>query len=250
MLGIGAGSHFVFRLAERKVLDSIGTGTAPVFVAVLLLFLIQGALVALISFGAATGHALIALALYSARKPGGATDDRPDEGPALPVSESLVGRGKFLIAVAAVLVVIIVVLAVRGAALLRIDEQTRITAHRGFSKVAPENTLSAIRKAIEAGADWSEIDVQETADKVVVVLHDRDLMRLAGDGRRLADLRYDELEKIDVGSRFSPAFAGERVPRLEDVIDTARGHMKLNIELKYYGPDPRLAHDVARILRE
>ena len=59
-------------------------------------------------------------------------------------------------------------------------ESVKVTAHRGSSARAPENTLSAVRQAITDGADFAEIDVQTTADGEVVVLHDGDLMRMAG----------------------------------------------------------------------
>jgi glycerophosphoryl diester phosphodiesterase len=126
----------------------------------------------------------------------------------------------------------------------------RVTAHRGHSRAAPENTLSAMRKAIESGADYAELDVQQTADGVVVLLHDRDLKRVAGVSRRLDELTYDEVRKLDVGSWFDRGFAGERVPTLEQVIRLARGRIKLNIELKFFGPDRRLAREVVRIVRE
>jgi glycerophosphoryl diester phosphodiesterase len=126
----------------------------------------------------------------------------------------------------------------------------QVTAHRGHARAAPENTLSAVRKAIESKADYAEVDVQRTADGVVVLLHDRDLKRVAGDPRRLADLPYKTVRRLDVGSWFDPAFAGERVPTLAKVIDRARGRIKLNIELKFFGPDRRLVRDVARILHE
>ena len=89
----------------------------------------------------------------------------------------------------------------------------RVTAHRGHSHAAPENTLVAVRKAIASGADYAEVDVQLTADGVVVLLHDRDLKRVAGDPRRLDDLTYDQVRRLDVGRWFDPSFAGERVPR-------------------------------------
>jgi glycerophosphoryl diester phosphodiesterase len=126
----------------------------------------------------------------------------------------------------------------------------QITAHRGHARRAPENTLSALRKAIESGADFAEIDVQQTSDGVVVLLHDSDLRRVAGDSRRLADVTFDELRKLDVGSWFSPQFAGEQVPTLAEAMQLVRGKMKLNIELKYYGPNPALAPAVAKLVRE
>src|SRR5512135_141392 len=115
---------------------------------------------------------------------------------------------------------------------VRVERTVSVTAHRGSSRDAPENTLAAIRKAIEQGADYAEIDIHLTADGVPVLLHDEDLQRLAGVAKRPVKLTLAELQRIDVGSRFSPAFAGETVPTLAAVIDTARGRIRLNIELK------------------
>ncbi|HEY8505745.1 MAG TPA: glycerophosphodiester phosphodiesterase family protein, partial [Gemmataceae bacterium] len=78
----------------------------------------------------------------------------------------------------------------------------------------------------------------------------RDLKRVAGDSRRLADLTYEEVRRLDVGSWFDPSFAGERVPTLAEAIGLARGRIKLNIELKYFGPDRGLAAEVARLIRD
>jgi glycerophosphoryl diester phosphodiesterase len=124
-----------------------------------------------------------------------------------------------------------------------------VVAHRGYSRLAPENTLSAFRKAIEVGADCAELDVQETADGVVVVLHDRDLMRMAGDPRRIADIPFAEARKLDLGRKFGPEFTGERIPTLAEVIALARGRIRLQIELKYYGRDRGLARKVAELIR-
>jgi glycerophosphoryl diester phosphodiesterase len=125
-----------------------------------------------------------------------------------------------------------------------------VTAHRGHARAAPENTVSAVRKAIESGADYAEVDVHQTADGVVALLHDRDLMRVAGVARRLDELTFDEVRKLDVGSWFDPSFAGERVPTLAEVIRVARGQINLNIELKFFGPGRQLAKEVARMVRE
>ena len=133
---------------------------------------------------------------------------------------------------------------------LDLDEDVAVTAHRGSSLEAPENTMSALRAAITAGADYAEIDVQTTRDGQVVLLHDRDLMRLAGDPRRLEDLTLEETRSIDVGSRFDPAFAGETLASLADVIDLVRGRLRLNIELKYNRPDPALVPAVVDLLRQ
>ncbi len=132
---------------------------------------------------------------------------------------------------------------------LDINRRIKITAHRGSKVRAPENTLSALRQAIVEGADYAEIDVQTTADGVVVLLHDADLMRVASVSRRLQDIDYDELREIDVGSWFAPEFSNERVPTLQQAIDVARGHIKLNIELKFTWSDPALLEKVGDIIR-
>src|SRR5205085_2434160 len=82
----------------------------------------------------------------------------------------------------------------------------------GYSYAAPENTLSAFRKAIEAGADYAELDVQLTADGAVIVLHDRDFARVARVPKRPGQMTLAEVKELDAGRTFSPAYAGERVP--------------------------------------
>jgi glycerophosphoryl diester phosphodiesterase len=129
------------------------------------------------------------------------------------------------------------------------EAEPLITAHRGDSVEAPENTLAAFRAAIAARATFSELDVQRTRDGLVVVLHDGDLMRLAGDPRKIGDLTAAELATIDVGRKFGEAFRGEHVPSLDAVIDLVRGRMKINVELKYNAPDPGLAAAVVEVLR-
>jgi glycerophosphoryl diester phosphodiesterase len=124
-----------------------------------------------------------------------------------------------------------------------------VVAHRGDSRRAPENTLSAFKAAIDDGVDFAELDVQETADGVIVVLHDRDLMRMAGDPRRIADITFAEARKLDLGRKAGPEFAGERIPTLAEVMALARGKIKLQIELKYYGKDRGLARKVAELIR-
>ena len=140
-----------------------------------------------------------------------------------------------------------------GAAFIQgfnINRTIEITGHRGSKVRAPENTLSALRQAIAEGADYAEIDVQTTADGVVVLLHDADLRRVASVSRRLRDINYHELKDIDVGSWFATEFSSERIPTLQEVIDVARGRIKLNIELKFTWPDPTLTQKVGNIIRQ
>jgi glycerophosphoryl diester phosphodiesterase len=125
-----------------------------------------------------------------------------------------------------------------------------ITAHRGASHVAPENTMAAFRAAIEAGTDFVELDVQRTQDGVIIVMHDGDFMRMGGDPRKVSQVTAAEVATIDIGSRYDAKFAGQHPPLLADVIALARGHIKINIELKYNVPDPGLAPAVIDLLRK
>jgi glycerophosphoryl diester phosphodiesterase len=133
-----------------------------------------------------------------------------------------------------------------------IEPGARVTvvAHRGAAGAAPENTLAAVRRAIEAGTDWVEIDVQETLDGEVVVIHDSDFMKLAGNPLKVWDGTLAQVQDIDVGSWFAPAFSAERVPRLADVLEEVRGKARLVIELKYYGHDQQLEQRVVDIVEE
>ncbi len=132
---------------------------------------------------------------------------------------------------------------------LRLEPTVSITAHRGSSLRAPENSLSALRAAITDGADIAEIDVQETADGAVVVIHDTDLRRIAGDLRGIWEVSSAELATLDAGSWFRPGFANERIPTLQQAIRLVRGRMRLNIELKFNGHDERLVERVVEIVR-
>jgi glycerophosphoryl diester phosphodiesterase len=132
---------------------------------------------------------------------------------------------------------------------LDVKADVAITAHRGASHAAPENTMSAFRAALDAGADYVELDVQRTRDGEIIVLHDGDLMRMGGDPRKVAALTWPEISTIDIGRKYDAKFIGEHVPRLADVIALARGRMKINIELKYNVPDAGLAPAVVDLLR-
>lgn len=129
------------------------------------------------------------------------------------------------------------------------DAPVLVTAHRGASLQAPENSMAAFRAAMAAGADYTELDVQRARDGTVIVLHDRDFMRMAGDARRVAELTAAQIARIDIGARRGAEYAGQAAPSLEQVIDLVRGRMKLNVELKYNVPDPALAPAVVEILQ-
>lgn len=107
-----------------------------------------------------------------------------------------------------------------------------IVAHRGASGQAPENTMAAFELAITQGAQMIELDVQRTRDDRLVVFHDSTLRRTSNGRGRIARKDYAELRTLDAGSWFSGAFAGERIPLLDDVLAKMRGRVYLNIEVK------------------
>lgn len=108
-------------------------------------------------------------------------------------------------------------------------------AHRGASHEAPANTLAAFSRAVELGADGIELDVHLSKDGHLVVIHDFSVESTTDGRGQVRDKTLAELKELDAGSRFSPAFAGERIPTLQEVIDTVDRHLQLNIELKARG---------------
>lgn len=110
----------------------------------------------------------------------------------------------------------------------------QVIAHRGNSRVAPQNTLVALETAWRAGADSIEIDIQLSADGVAVVIHDDTVDATTDGSGAVSDLDLAELRRLDAGSWFSPAYAGQRVPTFAEVIAflEARRGIDLLLELK------------------
>src|SRR5690242_9247535 len=109
----------------------------------------------------------------------------------------------------------------------------RIIAHRGSPKAAPENTLASFRQAAKEGAKWIEFDAALTSDARVIVFHDDFLDRTSDGTGLMAETPFEVVKNLDAGSWFSPTFAGEMVPTLEEVIDLcAELDLGLNMELK------------------
>ena len=128
------------------------------------------------------------------------------------------------------------------------EDKVLIIAHRGSSMDAPENTLAAIQMAVDAGSDFIEIDVQETADGVVVVFHDSDYKRLGGKKLNIWDAQSRDLPNIEIGSWFAPKFSDQTTPTLKQVFDICRDKSGVLIELKYYGHDVSLEQKVIDIV--
>ena len=129
-----------------------------------------------------------------------------------------------------------------------------ITAHRGDNTSAPENTLSAFENAVESGADVIELDVRETKDGEIVVMHDESLRRTCGVNKKVGKLTYEQLlqytpTKSYKGSNKSD-FADEKIPTLREVLELVGDRAQLNIEIKSARTDKNLEKSVVELIQE
>ena len=118
-----------------------------------------------------------------------------------------------------------------------------IVAHRGFSACFPENTLAAFEAAKQAGAHMIELDVSLTRDRQLVVMHDDTADRTTDGSGLVRQMTLDQLRRLDAGSWFDSRFAAERPPTLAQVLDLAKGHLAVNIEIKPEAVEPRGRED-------
>jgi glycerophosphoryl diester phosphodiesterase len=129
------------------------------------------------------------------------------------------------------------------------NQPVLVIAHRGASAAAPENTLAAFRLAVAERADYVELDVQESLDGEVVVVHDSDLMKVGGSPMKIWEHTAAELRTVDIGSHKGPQFRGERVPMLAEALAVCKGTpTRVLIELKSYGHNQALEEKVAAIV--
>ena len=121
-----------------------------------------------------------------------------------------------------------------------------IVAHRGYSALAPENTLAAYRLAIAAGAPAAECDVSCTQDGQGVLLHDGTVDRTTDGTGPVTELTLAQVKALDAGSWKGEAFRGERIPTLAETLALTRGKLRLVIEVK----QPGIAARVVETIRE
>ncbi|WP_369797407.1 glycerophosphodiester phosphodiesterase [Paucisalibacillus sp. EB02] len=113
------------------------------------------------------------------------------------------------------------------------DLITKIIAHRGASKLAPENTMYAFELGYKLGAEGIETDVQLTKDNIPVLIHDETVKRTTSGTGYVKDYTYEELSKLDAGSWFSPEFRNARIITLEEFLVWIKPKdLYINIELK------------------
>lgn len=114
-----------------------------------------------------------------------------------------------------------------------------VIAHRGASAYEPENTLRAIKRAIDLGADMIEVDVRATRDGHIVVIHDATVDRTTNGKGYVKDMTLKELKRLDAG-------LGERIPTLQEVISLVKGRAGLVIEVKV----PGIEGEVLKMINE
>ena len=125
-----------------------------------------------------------------------------------------------------------------------------VIAHRGACLRAPEDTLAAFRLAIEMGADGIELDAKLSADGEVVIIHDPTLDRTTDGSGPVGARTLQELKALDAGASFSPEFAGERIPTLDEVFEALGGRCVINVEMtNYASPRDMLPHRVVAVVR-
>lgn len=125
-----------------------------------------------------------------------------------------------------------------------------IISHRGVAGLAPENTLAGIAKAVELKVDVIEVDLQRTTDEILVLLHDKSVVRTTNGVGDIKDLRWDAVKKLDAGSYFSNAFKGEEIPTIQNALELIRNTTTtLAIELKEPNLYPNIESQLINTLR-
>lgn len=108
----------------------------------------------------------------------------------------------------------------------------QVVGHRGTVKFAPENTIPAFQAAIQYGADLVEMDIRETKDGVLIIMHDATVNRTTDGTGKVNEKTLEEIKELDAGSWFNPKFKGTRIPTFEEVLDAIKGKALPDIDFK------------------
>src|SRR5215471_17990306 len=105
-------------------------------------------------------------------------------------------------------------------------------SHRGEHLHHPENTIAAFQAAVDAGADFFELDVRTTSDGKLVLMHDSNVDRCTNGHGEVANMTFDEIRTLDAGVKMGPEFAGTKVPTFDEALEFARGKIGVYIDAK------------------
>jgi glycerophosphoryl diester phosphodiesterase len=138
----------------------------------------------------------------------------------------------------------------RGTLIAR-PSRTLVFAHRGFGDLAPDNSLYAVERALEAGMDGVDVDGQLTRDGELVIFHDLSVDRLTSGTGRVGEKTLKEMLALDLGPKFDRPFRGAPVRTFEDFVRTVKGRGILMVELKVPGMKPSgIEQRAAEIIRK
>jgi len=128
----------------------------------------------------------------------------------------------------------------------KLSPYPRVCSHRGFNTVAPENSMAAFGAAAALGADELEMDIWPSKDGRLVVCHNRDVDHMSDGTGMISDLNWNEIEKFNIGRKFSPRFDGLRFPLLEHVLQKFGRQVIINLHIKSGEQSDEYDHDVFR----
>ena len=242
-------------LLEWLALQAVGPESAAFAPLVALLVVLHAAGLGLVFLFGLGREAALLTNLYFEREPA-AAEHAASAFSGATVPARLPRTARMSVRRIAVVVLVVLLVAVGVTVPLVLDEIDKaakpvlVTAHRGSSGEAPENTMAAFRLAIEDGADYAELDVLQAKDGTLAILHDVNLRRLAGVDRNIYDLTAEDLQVLEVGSHFDERFRGEPIPTLDHVIRELKGRLRLNIELKTHGREDGYEAAVVKTIRD
>jgi len=237
-------SSWLLRLLGRTVAPLLAD-SLPLLLIFVVLFLVVGVAVTLaVGIINVSMFSLLLLRLYL-RIVGGTPATAPGRH-----ASSYRPSGRVVAGVSAVAVLAAVGVGMFAFLANRDSNPALVIAHRGSSSAAPENTLAAFRLAAEQKADFIELDVQESADGEVLVVHDSDLMKVGGSSTKIWDGDAASLRSIDIGTYRDRRFAAERVPTLAEALAVCKGRCRVIVELKSYGHNRQLEQRVAAVVEE
>lgn len=112
------------------------------------------------------------------------------------------------------------------------EKRPYILAHRGYSSVAPENTLPAFEEALNRNVPGIELDIHLCRSGELIVTHDDNLKRVTGVDALVEDQNFSDIKELDAGGWKAPKYAGEKIPLLQDVFDLLGNKVYYDIEIK------------------
>ena len=115
-------------------------------------------------------------------------------------------------------------------------------SHRGEHLHHPENTLPAFQAAIDAGADFFEVDVRTTSDGKLVLSHDGSVARRTNSKGDISKMTFEEVRALDAGVKSGPEFAGTKIPTFDEALDLARGKIGIYVDCKQVSAKDLVTH--------